>query len=172
MNVFKTSLLATALIAAGAVAPANAADNMNFDVTLSIDESCDVISTETVAFGVQLASAGTATAQGDVAVQCTVDTAYELALNAGTHSGNDITARQMQINAGTATIAYQLYHDSANSDVWGETTGIGGDTATGIGTGFGDATFNQVHTVYAEATIVGTEPTGDYSDTITATVTF
>lgn len=170
MNVFKTSLLATALIAGGAIAPAHAADNMNFDVTISIDESCDVTSTETVAFGVQLASAGTATAQGDVVVQCTVDTAYDVALNEGLHSINDINARKMQIVAGTDTIAYQLYQDTAGT-VWGETAGT--DTASGIGTGFGTgASFDQVHTVEAVATLVGTEPAGDYSDTITATVTF
>ena len=45
MNVFKTSLIAAALIAAGAAAPATAADNMAFDVTITIDKSCDVTST-------------------------------------------------------------------------------------------------------------------------------
>ncbi len=173
MNLFKTSLLATALLAGGAIAPAHAAETRDFDVTITIEESCDVTSAETVAFGVQLASAGTASAEGDVAVQCTVDTAYHLALSAGLHSGNDIGARQMQIAAGTATIAYQLYQDTANNDVWGETTGTGSNTATGVGAGFGTAaSFDQVHTVYAEATIAGTEPAGDYSDTVTATVTF
>lgn len=166
MNLFNTTLLATALIAAGAIAPANAADNMDFDVTLTIDKSCDVTSTETIAFGNVLASAGTANAQGDVAVQCTKGTAYALALNGGNNSGNDINARQM--SSGSNTIAYQLYQDTANT-VWGQTAGT--DTVDGTGAGFG-AAFDQVHTVHATATIVGTEPAGNYSDTVTATVTF
>ncbi|MGY0798196.1 Csu type fimbrial protein [Lysobacter sp. A286] len=171
MNLFKTSLLATALIAGGAIAPANAADNMNFDVTITIDKSCDVTSTSDVSFNSRFASAGTVSTNGGVTIQCTVDVPYNVALNAGNNGGTDITARKMLISGGgTDTIAYQLYQDTAQT-VWGQT--VGTDTVTGTGIGFGAAaTFNQPHTVYAEATIVGTEPVGSYSDTITATVKF
>lgn len=171
MNLFKTTLLATSLIALCALSPANAgSDSADFDVTLTIQGSCDVISADTVAFGNVLASVGTATADGDVTVQCTKGTAYALALNGGAHSSNNINARQMLIGgAGTDTIAYQLYQDSGTSTVWGETANT--DTVDGTGAGFG-AAFNQVHTVYAEATIVGSETVGNYSDTVTATVTF
>ncbi|MGH8084970.1 MAG: Csu type fimbrial protein [Lysobacter sp.] len=173
MNVFKTSLLATALIAGGVIAPAHAANNMDFDVTITIDESCDVTATQNVAFAASPATPGTVATQGSVSVQCTNGSAYDVALNAGLHSGNDINARQMEIAAGTDTIAYQLYQDNAGSAgaVWGET--VGTDTDTGTGTGFGTgAPYDQLHTVHAVATLVGTEPAGNYSDTITATVTF
>lgn len=173
MKLLNASLIAAALSAA-ALAPAHAADNQTFDVTISIDESCDVTSTENISFGTDvLASAGSAEAEGDVVVQCTVDTVYNLALDAGNNGGNDINARKMEHSGGVATIPYQLYQETARTTVWGETTGTGGNTATGTGTGFGTgASFDRVHTVYAEATIPGTALAGDYTDTITATVTF
>ena len=173
MKLLNASLLATALSAA-VLAPAHAADTQTFDVTISIAESCDVTSTENVSFGTNIfASAGSAIAEGDVVVQCTVDTAYNLALDGGNHSGNNINARQMEISGGTATIPYQLYREDARTNVWGETTGAGGNTETGTGAGFGTgAPYDRVHTVYAEATIPGTAPAGDYSDTITATITY
>ncbi len=167
MNLFKTTLLVTALIAASSLAPASAADNQNFDVTLTISKSCDVTSTQNVAFGNVQANPGTLNAQGGVSVQCTSGTPYALALNGGNNSSNNINARKMA--SGTSTIAYQLYQDTSTSTVWGETAGT--DTVDRIGTGFG-AAFNQAHTVYAAATIVGTEPAGNYTDTVTATVTF
>lgn len=171
MKLVNASLIAVALSAA-AIAPAHAADNQTFDVTISIAESCDVTSTQNISFGTNvLASAGSVDATGGVTVQCSVGTTYNLALDAGQHSGNDIGARQMQIDGGTATIPYQLYRGSAPSQVWGETAGT--DTETGTGTGFGTgAPYDQPHTVLATATIPGTALVGNYSDTITATVTF
>lgn len=172
MKLLNASLIAAAL-SATALVPAHAAGSQTFDVTVSIAESCDVTSTQNISFGTSVASAGSAQAEGDVVVQCTVDTAYSLALDAGANGGSDINARKMQIDGGTATIGYQLYHEDARSTAWGDTTGTGGNAATGVGTGFGTgAPFDRTHTVYAEATIPGTALAGDYSDTVTATVTF
>src|SRR5690606_22533358 len=127
MNLFKTSLLATALIAAGAIAPANAVDSapVDFDVTITIDKSCDITATTDVAFGTQLASAGTVTdTNGSVTVECTVDIPYDVALNAGDNGGTDVTARKMLISGGgTDTIAYQLYQDTAGGTIWGDDVG-------------------------------------------------
>ena len=171
MNVFKTSLIAAALIAAGAAAPATAADNMAFDVTITIDKSCDVTSTSDVAFGSTTASAGTVTGTGgNVTVQCTVDVPYDIALDAGDNGAN-VGARKMLHTNGTDAIPYQLYQDAGFSTVWGDT--VDTNTVEGTGTGFGTGTpYDQPHTVYAQATVPGTAPVGSYSDTITATVTF
>lgn len=171
MNLTKATVLATALFAIGALSPANAADNANFDVTLSIQASCDVISADTIAFGSQLPSAGTVTAQGKVIVQCTKGAAYNLALNGGANSSNNVNARKMLFNGsgtGTDTVGYQLYQDTGTT-VWGDT--VGTNTVNGTGAGFGSG-FNREHTVYATATILGTEQVGSYKDTVKATVTF
>ena len=55
MNVPKISLLA-AFLAAGAAAPAFAADNANFQVLIDIDASCDVVSTGNVDFANRFAT--------------------------------------------------------------------------------------------------------------------
>lgn len=164
MTVFKTSLLATALLAATAIAPAYAANNDTFDVTITIEKSCDVTATQNVAFADSVSVADTVEAQGSVSVKCTNGADYNVALNGG--ATDDVAARQM--SNGTDTIAYQLYQDAALGDVWGETTGT--DTVEGTGTGFTGNDFD--HVVYAQATLTGDETAGDYTDTITATVSF
>jgi len=173
MNVFKTSLvkvvLATTLIAGGAIAPAQAVDNKTFDVTITIKNSCHVTSTENVAFGNRQALVATVDTTGSVSVQCTNGAPYEVALNAGVNSTNDINARRMKHATGTDTIAYQLYRDSGYADIWGQTDTV--DTVGGTGTGFGDTSFDVKHVVYARATIIGDEPAGTYSDVVIATVT-
>ena len=174
MNLSKISpialALAAAFAAAGALAPAHAADNMDFQVLINIDESCDVVSTDDVDFATNAATPGTVSADGQVVVQCTRNAPYNVRLDGGQHSSNNINARKMQHTNGTDTIAYQLFQ-SAGGAVWGQTDGT--DTVTGTGTGFGTgAPYDQVHTVHAQATLVGTELAGAYADTVKATVTF
>ena len=168
MKLLTASLLATAL-AAAVVAPVQAADNADFKVLIDIDASCDVVSTQNIDFDTQFANAGTLNATGEVVVQCTNGQAYDVQLDGG--GGNDVSARRMVNAAGTDSVAYQLYQDAGRSDVWGQTDGT--DTVPGTGTGYGSgATFDRVHTVYAQATLVGDELAGAYEDTVTATVTF
>ncbi|MDX1549278.1 MAG: spore coat U domain-containing protein [Lysobacter spongiicola] len=171
MHKFKPALLATAFAAALALPAAHAADNQDFQVLIDIDASCDVVSTDNVDFDTQLAAPGTVDATGGVTVQCTRDQAYNVQLDGGQNSGNDVSDRRMLHANGTDTIAYQLYQDAGRSTPWGETDGT--DTVSGTGTGFGSgAPYNQDHTVYARATLAGTELAGAYEDTIKATVTF
>lgn len=170
MKLSKISLIAAALAAAGALAPAHAADNMDFQVLIDIDESCDVVSTDDVDFATSTAAPGVVSADGQVVVQCTRNTAYDVQLDGGQNSGNNVNARKMLHTNGVDTIAYQLYQ-TAGGTVWGQTDGV--DTVSGTGAGFGTgAPYDQVHTVYAQATLVGTELAGDYADTVKATVTF
>ena len=172
MNVFKTSLvkvvLATTLITGGAVVPAYAATaTANLEITITIDKSC-IVTTAPVVFGNHVATIGsTPDITGSVTVQCTNGSGYTVALDGG--GANNIAGRQM--TNGTETIGYQLHLNSDYSTVWGD--GTSGSTASGTGTGFGTgAPYDRVHTVYAEANILGSEVAGTYSDTVTATVTF
>ena len=168
MNLFKASLLATALVAAGAASPAFAENNKDFQVLIDIEASCDVISTDDIDFETQVARSGTVNTSGNVVVQCTRDQAYNVRLSGG--QTDDVAAREMRNAAGDA-ISYQLYLDDARTKAWGETDGT--DTASGTGTGFGTgAAYNRPHTVFATATLTGTERVGAYSDTVKATVTF
>lgn len=169
MKLLTASLLATAVLAAGIAAPAQAAESADFKVLIDIDASCDVVSTQNIDFDTQFANAGTLNATGEVVVQCTNGQAYDVQLDGG--GSNDVSARRMVNATGTDSVAYQLYQDAGRSDIWGQTDGT--DTVTGTGTGYGSgATFDRVHTVYAQATLVGDELAGAYEDTVTATVTF
>lgn len=169
MNLFKTSLLATALIAGGAIAPANAGTASNtFNVTINIETSCVIDSAETIAFGnTSVTTPGAITAEGDIVVHCTNGTEYDLALDGG--EALDVGARIMTHDDDTDTIDYQLYQAADLVAPWGKT--IDTDTVAGTGAGFGTGRAN-VHTVYAQAKIEGDELPGIYSDTITATITF
>src|SRR5690606_6670930 len=90
MHKFKPALLATAFAAALALPAAHAADNQDFQVLIDIDASCDVVSTANVDFDTQLAAAGTVDATGGVTVQCTRNQAYNVKLDGGLNSSNDV----------------------------------------------------------------------------------
>jgi len=165
MHKFKPALLAIALAATAAPAFAETVSD-TFDVTITIDATC-AIATNPVAFGVQEAEPGNIDEDAALTVNCTNGTAYQVGLSGG--NGGDTSARVMTLDGGTDTIGYQLYKDAARTDVWGNV--VGSDTVLDTGDGFGADT-GILHTVYARATITGAEVAGDYSDTVTATVTF
>jgi spore coat protein U-like protein len=169
MNLFKSTLIATALVAAGFVGNANAASvNQDFKVKISITGSCTFISASDINFAATAATPGTRDATGTIKVQCTNNLPFSVQLNSGVNGGGNVNARKM--TSGSNSIAYQLYSDNF-STVWGTATS-GTGLVGGIGAGFGGTTLDKSFTVSARATLVGTEPVASYEDTITATVTY
>lgn len=173
MKLFKSTLIATALVAAGFVGNAAAAELTDkFEVKIKILETCNVLTASEIDFGSTIPTAGGEIDRtGTINVQCTIGTDYTLSLDGG--GSTDTSARRMigVANGATAsdTISYQLFQDGGRSVVWGLETDSEGlaDVGSGLGT-----TFQNSHTVYARAYLVGNEPAGDYSDTVTATLTF
>jgi len=104
------------------------------------------------------------TASGSISAQCTNGDAFQIALNGGS-SGN-VAARTMQRSGGGGSVGYQLYQDSGLTTPWGDGTG-GTSMATGTGSGFA-----QALTVYGRVPAQATPAPGNYSDTITATISF
>lgn len=96
-------------------------------------------------------------------VQCSNGTPYNVGLDGGQNSGNNINARKMVL--GARSITYQLYQNAARSTVWGNTVG----TNTVAGTGSGNS---QSLTVYGQVPAQTTPPAGTYNDVITVTVTY
>jgi spore coat protein U-like protein len=121
-----------------------------------------------VAADLNFGSVGVLTANNDaqtsVTCTCSSTTPYSLGLNAGTATGSTVTNRLLA--NGASTLQYQLYRDSARTQVWGNT--IGTDVTTGTGTGNG-----QTYVVYGRVPVQSATPApGTYTSTLTVTVTF
>jgi spore coat protein U-like protein len=97
-------------------------------------------------------------------VACTSGTPYNVGLNAGTGAGATITTRKMT-GPGGAELGYQLFSNSGHSVNWGNT--VGTNTVSGTG-----ANGVQSLTVYGQIPAGQSVPTGNYTDTITATLTY
>ncbi|CAB3762504.1 hypothetical protein GQ57_11315 [Burkholderia sp. MSh2] len=134
-----------------------------FGATANVVNNCNISATG-VNFGTASVLSGTLTATGSITAQCTNGDAWQIALNGG-GSGN-VTARQMQRSGGGGTIGYGLYTSASYTNAWGDGTG-GSSTVTGIGTGM-----SQVVTVYGAVPPQTSPAPGNYSDTITATISF
>lgn len=137
-----------------------------FDVTITIENSCDLTTPATdMGFGtVQLLNTNY-TATSTVSVTCTTDAAYDLALDEG--ENQSATTRRM--TDGTNFVSYRLYSDAGYTSLWGDDTTFGSVNA-GTGTGI-----EQDITVYGRVETgdnATTPPAGAYSDTVTVTVTF
>ncbi len=156
--------------------PALAADTTTFNVRIIITKACTITAAAAtdVDFGSALSTATIpSNAQGSVTAQCSALTPYTIALNAGANAAtaNDVTTRRM-INTDAAVttnnyVGYQLYSNAARTTVWGATAG----TNTVAGTGNGLA---QAYPIYGQVAnpSVNNAATGNYQDTVTATITY
>ncbi|CAB3794802.1 Csu type fimbrial protein [Paraburkholderia fynbosensis] len=106
-------------------------------------------------------------ASGAITARCTNGDAFRIALSSG--SNGDAAARQMQrVGGGGAggAVNDQLYTDSAETSAWGN-----GNSGTTMATG--RVTANAVPIkVYGLVPAQSTPMPGNYSDTITATISF
>jgi spore coat protein U-like protein len=98
-----------------------------------------------------------------ISVQCANGISYNVGLDGGLNSGNNINARKMVM--GTNSVAYQLYRDSSRTQVWGNT--VNTDTVQGTGNGS-----IQSLTVYGNVPVQTTPPAGTYQDTVVVSVTY
>ena len=162
MSVFTRTALAAALLAAAPMAFA-ATDTDTMNVSIEIQNECSVAA-EDLSFGTQTNLSADITSTADVTVDCTNQGSIEVAFSAG--GSSDFTNRTME-NADGVTIDYQLYDAATGGAVLGDGSGT---TTTFAGTSTGGA---QTFTVYGEVPGgQGAKPVGNYSDSITATLTY
>lgn len=148
--------------ASGAALAQEAPATDNFDVTITILDTCTVDTTAAdLAFGAQFSTATDIQAQSQLAVYCTPGTEFSIALDGGTTT-NDPSARAMTGPGGE--LPYQLYQDAARSVVWGEGSDVMEGTPETVGTG-AEETF-EIYGLVPSANFEA----GDYSDTVTVTV--
>jgi outer membrane usher protein len=160
-------ILAAALAALIAGAASAATDTTTFNVKIVITSSCDIhtVAATDVDFGSQPSTATNVDNQGALNLSCTPGTAYTVALDNG-QNGTDVNSRKMA--NGANLVPYQLYRAAARGagDVWGSTTGAGGNVLAGSGTG--STVSIPVYGRVPSANF----PAGSYNDVITATVTY
>jgi spore coat protein U-like protein len=161
----------TTVLVLGATSATHAGTNTaDLPVQAHVAANC-AISTVTVDFGtydpavVNKAAAKDAT--GTVNVTCTSGASTTITLSEGdnknTGSSVSVPLRRMT-DDGTNFLSYFLYSENTRTTVWGDDAGSGlAHTGTG----------SQVAlTVYGRITANQQVPTGDYTDTVVATVTF
>lgn len=144
----------------------NGSKSGNFDVTLTIIPDC-TISASGMSFGVaQGLLNANVTATSTLSVTCTNTVPYNIGLSAGTGAGSTTATRYMDgaLAAGNK-VAYNIYQNSGNSTVWGNSQGV--DTLSGIGSGT-----TQSISVYGQIPIQNTPQPDTYKSTITATIYF
>lgn len=99
-------------------------------------------------------------------VTCTLDTSYNIGLDAGAGSGATVATRKMtRTVGGSDTLNYSLYQNSGRTTVWGNT--IGTNTVASSGTGA-----VQNYTVYGQIPASQVVPIAAYADTVNVTVTY
>jgi spore coat protein U-like protein len=132
-----------------------------FPVEAMVVASC-TISAAPLAFGTYSGAVNNSTST--ISVTCTKSTAFNVGLNAGTASGATVTNRSMT-GPDSALLDYSLYSNSGHSANWGNT--IGSNTVAGTGSGA-----LQSLPVYGQIPAGQYPVPGNYSDTITATITY
>lgn len=163
-------LLAGSILAIAAVAaqPAFAAEETStLDVSATVTSNC-VVSTTPLAFGnVDVTGGSNVDGTGGLSVTCTSGTGWTA--TAGTGSGSGATLATRKMANGANLLNYALYTDSAYTTVWGDGTTVGAE-GTFTGTGTGSA---QTSTIYGRIPAGQSSlPAGEYSDTVTVTVTY
>lgn len=132
---------------------------------LAIDIGTCIISTSptAMAFGTYYGDAPDGTATSTFTLTCSVGTIYFLGLDNGPNFSGGF--RRMK-DAGTDYLNYQIYQDPGHSILWGD---IGSGQEEGPITGIGSS---QSYTAYGLAPTGQNSAVGNYSDTITLTVSY
>jgi spore coat protein U-like protein len=156
--------LAAALMALTVSSAMAATDTDTFDVTLTIQDACEVTADNDMSFGTQGFLDTSHTAEAEIAIRCTTDTEGIIALNGGTGEGSP-TLRTMETGTSSSSIEYGLFTDNTYLTFWGD--GIDGSTVSHTGKGTAETL-----TIYGRTSIQGDPGAGAYSDTITVTVTY
>jgi spore coat protein U-like protein len=145
------------------LADAASPKSTTFAVTLTVQADC-TITANPLNFG----TTGLITSNIDqtttMNLTCSSGSAYNVALDQGSVSGSSVATRLLG-GTGSNTVNFSLFRDAARTQNWGQT--VGSDTMSGTGTGIA-----QTLTVYGRVPTQTAPAAGNYSSTITATVTF
>jgi spore coat protein U-like protein len=156
------SALAMASGAAGA-----ATRTTTFGVSAVVNPNC-LVAAQDLAFG---GYDGTAAKTGtsDITVRCSSGTTYDVSLS----TGGGTFAQRLLSGSGANELQYNLFTDVGAATIWGDGS-LGTGIVSGMGAGMA-AGSTQRHTVFGQLldnAFNQGAPSGNYSDTITVTVTY
>lgn len=163
----KTALAASAAAAFLTATPAMAdTKQSNMAVSASVAANC-TISAGALAFGsVDTLSATAVTGTATVAIACTNGTTWSTTADVGTGPGATFASRRLR-TAGGDVLNYSLFTDAGRTIVWGDGTSSS-SAIPGTGTGT-----NQNVTIYGRIPAGQTgAPAGNYTDTVSVTITY
>ncbi|QIL03196.1 spore coat protein U domain-containing protein [Sphingomonas sinipercae] len=163
--------ICTAGLAFGSqTASAQSTTSTNLEISATVTPTCRVSATP-VAFGtIDVTLNSSIPATGGMSVVCTNGTAWEVMASEGEGVDALDTDRRMTSTTTSDMLKYNLYLDSARTNVWladfnGPNTIY---TFSGVGTGSA-----QAKTVYAKIPAGQTAvPAGDYADTVVLTLLY
>jgi spore coat protein U-like protein len=159
----------TLILAATLAASANAATTgTSFQVTATVQSTCSATAT-TLAFAPYTPGGGVIANNGTISVKCTKNTPFTVALNGGTTAGGTIAQRLMALGANT--LQYNLFTTAALTQVFGDGSGTS-KTVAGTGAGVATATTVTVFGQLPDSAANQAAVAGNYTDTITVTVTY
>jgi spore coat protein U-like protein len=135
-----------------------------FCVTKAWGQGCTVSATS-VQFGQYIAlESSPVDAVGNVTVSCGPGSPFTVKLDAGENSSGSFHPRRLRAASSGATLNYNLYLDSARTQVWGDGTN---NTFIRSGTGSGSS---QQFSLYGRIPGSQNVSVGMYSDTVTVTL--
>ena len=133
-----------------------------FQVRASIVNNC-VINASNLSFGSSNVLAGAVRANAGLAVRCTANNAYRIALNGGVNGS--VADRRMRNGVTGETVRY-LISATPDGAGWGD-----GSAGTSMAAGTGNGAVQNLP-LYGLVPAQATPSPGDYKDTVTATVYF
>ena len=164
-NVLKLAVAGALLIASGMAGAAT--KTTTFGVSAVVNPNC-LVSAQALSFGGYdgtVAKTGTS----DITVRCSSGATYAVGLS----TGGGTFAQRLLSGSGSNKLQYNLFTTVGATTIWGDGTL---STATVPGTGAGMAAANtQTHTVFGQLpdnAFNQGAPSGNYTDTITVTVTY
>ena len=144
---------------------ANALDAVPFQVTATVVASCDITADPLVFGNYDPLDAVDNDETTSIYVTCSNGAPWQLSLDIGIGSGASFAVRKMTHTDTVSLLNYSLYTEGGYGTVWQDAAP---NWVTGVGTGL-----SQTQTVHGRIpALQTTAPTGDYADTITATVTY
>ncbi len=138
-------------------------DTDTFTVSADVLATCDVTANDLDFGDYDPIAAVNLDAQTSISVTCTNGTAYDVGMSLGSGAGASVATRYMAYNGNL--LAYTLYQNSQRTTLWSAPGGAN------LLSGTGDGTPDAID-VFGRVPMQQSVPAGNYSDSITVTVSW